>query len=228
MFERLQQLPLLQGMSIKDLENMVFKVRLDFKQHLAGEQIAEQYEPCRKLIFVLSGTLSVQYRNEDGSLYVTEQLSAPLAIEPYSMFGMKQRFTRDYTFESDGSTLTIPKSTFMSEMMDYPIIRTNILNMACNMMQRQTSRLMQPEPDNVPDKVIDFLTNQCLTYRGEKQFRITMNTIADMIGETRLNVSNALKALADEHIIMQQRNGFKVYDFAKLSACRGKMNKQNK
>ena len=92
MFERLQQLPLLQGMSIKDLENMVFKIRLDFKQHLAGEQIAEQDEPCRKLIFVLSGTLSVQYRNPDGSLIVTEETSAPLAIEPCSMYGMKQRF----------------------------------------------------------------------------------------------------------------------------------------
>lgn len=228
MFERLQQLPLLQGMSIKDLENMVFKIRLDFKQHLAGEQIAEQDEPCRKLIFVLSGTLSVQYRNPDGSLIVTEGTSAPLAIEPCSMYGMKQRFTRDYTFETDGSTLTIPKSIFMSEMMDYPIIRTNMLNMACNMMQRQTTRLMQAEPDNVTDKVIDFLSRQCTTQKGEKHFRVKMETIAEMIGETRLNVSGTLKTFAQENIIMQQRNGFKVYDFAKLSACRGKMNKQNK
>ena len=222
MFERLQQLPLLQGMSIKDLENLVFKVRLDFKQHLAGDQIAEQDEPCRKLIFVLGGTLSVQYRNDDGSLIVTEETSAPLAIEPYSMFGMKQRYTRDYTFETDGSTLTIPKNIFMSEMMDYPIIRTNMLNMACNLMQRQTTRLMQAEPDKVIDKVIDFLSRQCTTPKGEKHFRVKMETIADMIGETRLNVSGSLKVLAQENIIMQQRNGFKVYDFAKLLAMRGK------
>lgn len=222
MFERLQQLPLLQGMSIKDLENMVFKVRLDFRQHLAGDQIAEQEEMCRKVMFVLSGTLSVQYRNPDDSLIVTEYISAPLAIEPYSMFGMKQRFTRDYTFESDGSTLTIPKSTFMSEMMDYPIIRTNMLNMACNLMQRQTNRLMQPEPNNVADKVIEFLTRQCTTLKGEKHFRVKMETIAEMICETRLNVSNSLKTFAEKGLIMQQRNGFKIYDFAKLHAEKGK------
>lgn len=218
MFERLQQLPLLQGMSIKDLENLVFKVRLDFNQHQAGEQIAEQEEMCRKLVFVLSGTLSVQYRTPDDSLIVTEEICAPLALEPYSMFGMKQRYTRDYTFESDGSTLTIPKSIFMSEMMDYPIIRTNMLNMACNMMQRQTTRLMQSEPDNVPDKVIEFLTRQCTTLKGEKHFRVKMETIAESICETRLNVSNSLKAFAEKGLIMQQRNGFKVYDFAKLIA----------
>ena len=96
------------------------------------------------------------------------------------------------------------------------------------MMQRQTTRLMQAEPDNVTDKVIDFLSRQCTTQKGEKHFRVKMETIAEMIGETRLNVSGTLKTFAQENIIMQQRNGFKVYDFAKLSACRGKMNKQNK
>lgn len=225
MFERLQQLPLLQGMSIKELEDLVFSVQLDFKKHLAGDQVVEQDEACRKLIFVLSGTMSIQYRNEADTIVVTEETKAPLAIEPYSMYGMKQRYTRDYTFETDGSTLTIPKAVFMSELMNFPIIRTNMLNLACNLMQRQTSRLMQGEKQTVTDKVIEFLSRYCTIQKGTKHFKIKMDTIAEMICETRLNVSNALKSLAQENLIMQQRNGFKVYDFAKLLRWQQELNK---
>jgi len=216
MFEKLQELPLLQGMSTKDIEDFVFKVQLDFQKHTIGDLVAAQGELCRKVIFILGGTLSIQYRDPEDNIVVTEEVKAPYAIEPFSMFGMTQRYTRSYTFESDGSTLTIPKQVFLNTLMDWPIIRTNMLNMVCYKMQQSTSKLMQPEPEDVRTKVTNFLRNFCIHPRGRKEYKMKIVTLAEMICETRLNVSKALKELSDEGIITQHRLGFIVKDIQQL------------
>jgi CRP-like cAMP-binding protein len=100
--------------------------------------------------------------------------------------------------------------------MEYPIIKTNILNMVCNKMQQATNQLMQKEPTTVRDKITTMIRHFCIDDKGEKHIKIKMETIADMIGETRLNVSNVLKKMNNEKLITQQRNGFTIIDMQKL------------
>ena len=216
MFERLQQLPLLQGMSNNDIESFVFKVQLDFQQHIAGEHMAEQDENCKKLIYVINGELKTIFRDPCNNIVVTEYIKAPIAIEPYSMFGMRQRYTRDYVFETDGSTLVIPKNVFLNTLMDYPIIKTNMLNLVCNKMQQANNQLMLSEPASIKNKIIRLVRGYCLNDIGEKVIKIKMETMANIIGETRLNVSNTLKQLNNEGLISQQRNAFTVFDMRKF------------
>lgn len=213
MYERLLQLPLLQGMSTQDLENLVYKVQLDFNQHISGELIAGQEECCNKLIFIISGSLEVQYRDPNDDIIVTEYIDAPFVIEPYSMFGMSQKFTRDYYFlPMGGSSLTIPKSTFLNTFMNFTIIKQNMLNMLCHKAQQATKRLMLKEPPTVKEKIQNFILYHCINDKGTKHVKIKMDTLADMIGETRLNVSNTLREFSNNKLIQQNRNIFTIQD----------------
>ena len=49
MFERLLQLPLFQGMTKKEIYEVISRVKLDFTNYQAGDEIVLQGDPCKSL-----------------------------------------------------------------------------------------------------------------------------------------------------------------------------------
>lgn len=216
MFERLLQLPLFQGLSTHELSEVMAHVRLDFAQYHRGDEVVMQGEACRQLIYIISGDIAAEYRDKDGRFTLTEHLHDVKVIEPYNLFGMYQRYSRSYLFDTDGSTLSIDRSVVVQNLMNNHIIKINLLNIACNKYQ-QTQRLLCEFPDDtVRNKLIKFLLAHSTVNKGKKELRIKMTELADIIHETRLNVSIALNHLQQQGLLTLQRGGFTVENLQEL------------
>lgn len=216
MFERLLQLPLFQGLTTKEISEVMAHVRLDFVNYHAGDEIVIQGDACRSLIFVLNGEVEAEYRDEYGRFALTERLGNIKVIEPYNLFGMHQKFSRSYTFITDGVTLSVTKSVMLKQLIVNDIIKINILSLICNKYQ-QTQRLLCRFPDDsVSNKIIKFILSHSTCHKGRKDVQIKMTELASIIHETRLNVSVALNAMKEKGIATLQRGGFIVNDLQEL------------
>ena len=216
MFQRLQELPLLQGLSTDELNEIVTKVRLDFQQQEKGETIASQMSSCKQLVFVLKGTMRVEFVDSKKQFRFCEYLEAPLIIEPYSLFGLNQKYRRTYTCQTDCQTLAISRSQFLGIMLDHHIVKTNTLNLICNELQHLASKLEGVSHADIYTKFRQLVLNRSLYPRGSKQIFATMDTLADMLDETRLNVSRLLKSLNQQGLLIQERKFFTIPDVSKL------------
>lgn len=216
MFQRLQELPLFQGLNMNDMNEIVTKVKVDFQQLSEEETIALQTSYCKKLIFVLKGTVRVEYIDPKNRFRFAEFLEAPLVLEPQSMFGMSQKYKRTYICETACQTLTIDRGQFLGVMMNYPIVKANMLNLICNKLQRCDSKIAELTHENAYAKFRQLLEFYSLRPRGKKHLYATMEQLADMFCETRLNVSKMLKSLKDNGLIKQERKTFTIIDLEKL------------
>ena len=216
MFERLLQLPLFQGLSTREVTDIMEHVRLDFVKYHPGEDCVYQGDACRKLIYVISGSMASEYRDEKGRFTLREELPDIKVIEPYNMFGMYRQFSRTYTFTTEGITLAIDKVVLMQQLLVNDIVKHNLLNIISNRYQ-QTQRQWCNTPDSTPEeKIAKFILAHSILSKGRKDVHIKMTVLADIVHETRLNVSRALNSLKQQGIVILHRNSFEVKDLQDL------------
>lgn len=219
MFERLQQLPLLQGLTTKEITELMAHIRLDFANYEKGEEIVMQGTSCRKLIYIIHGEIISEFRDPQKRFTLVEHLPDTKAIEPCNLFGMYRQYTRSYFFATEGTTLSIDKDVVMRHLMSNYIVRLNTLNIVSNKHQ-QTLRLLTNFPDRTTDqKIVRFILTHAYTAKGSKSVSIKMTELAQIVQETRLNVSIALNSMQQQGLIALQRGGFSITDTKRLWQC---------
>lgn len=216
MFERLLQLPLFQGLTQLEIADVMSHVRLDFANYHRGDEVVMQDDACRALVYVISGEMTAEYRDPKGRFTLTEHLPNLKVIEPYNMFGMHQKYSRTYTFSTDGTTLTIDKPMVLKNLMANNIIRINLMNITSNKYQ-QTMRMVWDFPDEtVWQKIVKFLLTYSIVPKGKKDVIMKMTDLADIIHETRLNVSGVLNEMQKQGLMTLQRGGFTIHELQNL------------
>ena len=217
MFERLLQLPLLQGLTTQEISDVMAHVRLDFANYHRGDEIVMQGESCKKLIYIISCEVMTEYRDDALRFTLIEHLPDMKVIEPYNLFGMYQTYSRTYTFTTEGSTLAIDKHIMLTHLMANKIVKINLMNITCNKYQ-QTQRLLCHYPDNtIRHKIVKFILAHSIVPKGKKEVEIKMTDLANIIHETRLNVSKTLNEMEKEGLINMQRGCFSIEDLQSLS-----------
>lgn len=216
MYQRLQELPLFQGLNMNDMNEIVTKMRLDFQQLPEEETIALQTLHCKKLVFILKGKVRVEYLDPSNRFRFTEYIDAPNVLEPQNLFGMSQKYQRSYICDSDCQTLTIDRSQFLGVMMNYPIIKTNMLNFICNQLQRSNAKIVNISHKDAEDKFRQLIHNYSINPHGKKHLYASMDALAAMFCETRLNVSKMLKSLKQQGLISQERKAFTIIELDNL------------
>ena len=97
MYESLLRLPYFQGMSKDEITSILDKVAFDFHKLSDGETICERGERCDKFIIITNGEATSRVDAPDDTYSLTEEICAPYAIEPYSLFGQDTTFKRKYS-----------------------------------------------------------------------------------------------------------------------------------
>ncbi len=218
MTEKMQMLPLLQGLTLQDFNELIVNMKLDFRQHDEGDTIANQGDRCNMLVYIIGGTFEAEYHDTKRALIISETCNdTPHLIEPYNLFGVKRTYERTYTFATEGATFCISREFFMAKMLANPIIRSNYINFLCNELRKSYTQLQTNHHNDIEHKMIAALQSYCLFPKGEKTMRMTMNDLAYMIDETRLNVSNTLNKWKDDDLIELRRFGFTIKDMAVLN-----------
>lgn len=218
LYDSLLELPLFQGMSRNDLDEVVSKTKFGFVKYATGKHVVREDEPCTHLYFLMSGTLTATAHADDHSYTLDEELRAPDLLQPEHIFGLHQRFTHTFTTATPCSLMRIDKAEVLRLAQSYEIFRLNLLNIVCTQSQKLMRHPWRPQPPTIRQKVTAFVETHSLRPTGRKKLHIKMETLARLIGESRLNLSRELNAMHQENLIVLSRS---TINFPALERLRG-------
>lgn len=216
MYENLLRLPYFQGMSKDEITSILDKVAFDFHNLTDGETICNCGDRCDKFLIATNGEILSTVDAPDGTYSLTEQIQAPYAIEPYSLFGHDTTFKRKYTAKGSCTILMIDKQYLFSEFTKYEIFTINFLNLISRRAQMQSYAIWNYTPTSIKGRIAQFIGMRCNSLNGQKNVQIKMERLATILCETRLNVSKALNELQDEGYIELHRKEIIVPSLKRL------------
>ena len=211
MYESLLCLPYFQGMSRDDITAILGKVTLEFRRYADGETIFSKGEKCEKFTILTQGMVSATTAAPDGTFLITESLTAPFTIEPYSIFGYDTTFQRNYTAKSACTILTIDKLHIFGELSKHNIFTINLLNTISRKTQQMNGHAWDYDSTNLHGRIAQFIAARCETQKGEKHISTKMERLATLLCETRLNVSKALNEMQEAGHLTLHRGGITIH-----------------
>lgn len=216
MYDTLLELPLFQGLTKTNITSIIEKVKMGFHKYEPKQNIVLQDSKCESLIFILAGSVTITTTDTKHNFRIEEQIEGPYIIEPYSLFGMHTKYHASYTAIDDVETLHIDKSYILSNLCKYEIFNLNYLNIISNRAQTANIKLWNSHIGNTKEKLMSFLTLRCIIPNGKKTLFITMEDMAELIDDTRINVSRALNEFQEKGIVVLSRKKFIINDLGKL------------
>ena len=203
MYDTLLQLPLFQGMCKDDFTSIIEKVKFHFQNYSKGKKIISQGENCMQIVFLLSGEIASESTHSNYTL--SEYFQGPAIIEPQSLLGISPCYTATYIANDDARILTIDKSSVTNELMNYEIFRLNYMNLLCSQVQTLRQKAWNQQIGNLNEKLIHFFLMRCQKKQGTKMLNITMNDLAILLNENRINVSRCLNKWQEQGLIQLRR-----------------------
>lgn len=214
--ERLLELPLFQGMSKGDLAQAAASTKFASIAVAKGRAVVDEGDACDRLMFLVKGTIHATAHADDNGYSITETFQAPEILQPERIFGLTQRYTRSFKAATDCNFICLSKMETLALADNYEIFRLNMLNIICTKSQRLTRFPWRTQPRDIRHKIARFIEMRCLRPAGEKVVRIKMERLGTEIGESRLNVSRELNAMAAGGAISLRRGEIHVYALERL------------
>lgn len=215
-YDKLLRLPLFTGMSLDELQRIMSKMRMDFGKYAEKSVIVNNGEKCSRLLIIVDGTVESCAQAEDGSYMLFETLHAPLVLQQESIFGRFQEFTRSFIAKTQVSTLTLDKSEIQSLISKSMVFRLNMLGLLSTRLQKHEQELWRQKGLSMEARIISFFRLHCLTPVGHKLFKIKMTTLAEILNAARIDVSHALNALQEKHLVILSRGKVEIPDLQLL------------
>lgn len=216
MYDKLLLLPLFQGLCKEDFTNILEKVKLHFQKCPAGHYIVRQNDACDSLTFVLQGKILSESTDKTHHYTLYEALEAPYVIEPYSLFGMHPQYNASYTALTPTHIVTIDKPYVLAELSKYTIFQLNFVNLLCNRAQTFYRRMWNAHIGDTQDKIINFLLLRCATISGYKKLRARMEDLANLLDDTRINISKVLNDWKQQGLVSLSRREIEIPDINAL------------
>lgn len=205
LYDKLIELPLFIGISTDELSDIVGQTKFGFHKLAVDRPLVSTDDKCTQLFFLMSGTLRVVSYADNYRYRIEEELSAPAVIQPEHLFGLQQRYTKDFIAHTDCSLLSLDKAEVLRLLDSYLIFRLNLLNSISMQAQRMSHIPWRQQPSEIRQQFVNFLRLRCLTQAGCKVLRIRMEELAKELHQSRLNVSRMLNALQNEGLLTMSR-----------------------
>ncbi|MGM9688032.1 MAG: Crp/Fnr family transcriptional regulator [Alloprevotella sp.] len=193
---RLLYVPLFQGFSRLDFLDIVAQTPFDFRTLSPREVLFHQDSECRSLCIVLGGELQAVGESPDHSYKLAETLQAPWVVEPLSLFGLHNRYTRTYRAHTSLQVVMLSKQSVQQLLSTYAAFQINFYNMICTQGQACERAVWQQPASSLEQHFLQFLLSRSLRPVGQKQLYVRMTDLAVQLGTTRLNVSHMLARMS--------------------------------
>ena len=216
MYENLLCLPYFQGMGKDDITAILDNVKMEFTTHADGETLCDKGNECNKFIIVTKGEITSETTDPADTCTLIEEHKAPYAIEPYSMFGYNTKYKHKHIAKGCCTTLEIDKNYFFSEFSKHNIVTLNFLNIISRKAQVTNEAIWKLTPTTIEGRIIAFIALRSETLHGAKQLNIKMERLAEILCETRLNISRALNNMQDKGLVTLNRKEILIPEFKEL------------
>lgn len=170
-YSTLLQLPIISGVSLAKLTEVVGRLKLHFFKAACGETIVESGQVCKSLIFVLSGSVRLTIAGGDGAFSIAQTLEAPQVIAPDCLFGLDTRYPCDVTAIGPTSFMEISKEDFRRMLTLDSVFLFNYMNAVCTGAQRGRNGLVSIAGGTAVERLAYWITT--LTQPGAKDIEVT-------------------------------------------------------
>lgn len=218
LYDKLLEQPLFIGISTDELSDIVGQTKFGFHTLETDKPLVRREEKCSKLYFLMGGTLRVTSQADSHRYRIDEELPAPAVIQPEHLFGLMQRYTRDFSALTDCSLLSLDKPEVLRLLDNYLIFRLNFLNSISMQAQRTARFPWRQQYGDIRQQFVSFLRLRCMTQAGRKVLRIRMEDLARELHHSRLNTSRMLNAFQSEGLLTFSRG---IITVPQLESLRG-------
>ena len=188
-YDRLLQFTLFQGMSSADLMQVAGHTKFGFNKLNTGKRLVSEGTPCTHLIFLTSGTLGIESRNDSHTCRVCEEISAPYIVQPLHLFGYNQHYTSTFKALTTCNFITLDKQEVMLLLETQLVFRLNMLNLLATESQRLHHNQWRQAP--------------------RKQ-------LADELNDSRLDISVALNEMQADGLLTLHRGRIEIPSLERL------------
>lgn len=216
-YELLTKLPLLQGISGKELAHIENMTGMEINEVPAMKRpLIRQNDPCTHLVFLTTGKMMREYTSHDGRFQTKSVLQAPTLLEPYNLYGLNCKFRCSYTPLENVSVITVKKTDVQQHLMKTEIFRINYFNLLSAIIHKKDMLLRPCRHLTVKEKILQFILKLFPDCEGQVEIQIKMTDLADYIDETRLNTSRALNQLEKAELMELKRSLIVIPDIKKI------------
>ena len=216
-YELLTKLPLLQGISGKELAHIENMTGMEINEVPAMKRpLIRQNDPCTHLVFLTTGKMMREYTSHDGRFQTKSVLQAPTLLEPYNLFGLNCKFRCSYTPLENVSVITVKKTDVQQHLMKTEIFRINYFNLLSAIIHKKDMLLRPCRHLTVKEKILQFILKLFPDCESQAGIAIKMTDLAEYIDETRLNTSRALNQLEKAGLMELKRSLIVIPDIKKI------------
>ncbi len=216
-YELLTKLPLLQGISGKELAHIENITGMEINEVPAMKRpLIRQNDPCTHLVFLTTGKMMREYTSHDGRFQTKSVLQAPTLLEPYNLYGLNCKFRCSYTPLENVSVITVKKTDVQQHLMKTEIFRINYFNLLSAIIHKKDMLLRPCRHLTVKEKILQFILKLFPDCESQAEIAIKMTDLAEYIDETRLNTSRALNQLEKAGLMELKRSLIVIPDIKKI------------
>lgn len=209
-FDLLLSLPLFQGISRFDISDIIGHTRFSFFSREPGEMVAEEGDVCSSLLFLTKGLLRSKAVSASHTYEFFEDIRPIQLLQADHLFGLQPHYSLTFTAIEHCNLIGIGKQDVMRLMDLSAIIRINMLNMLSARCQKLERNLWYLPGGDTARRIVRFVVMRSLYPAGRKEIKIKMNTLAEEINDSRLDVSQALHGLQDRGLLKMSRGRIEI------------------
>ena len=86
----------------------------------------------------------------------------------------------------------------------------NLLNMLSGRIQSSENERWDIHGTTIRERIVALMKRLSEGQQGYREIRVRMEDLAEILGETRLNVSRTLNQMAADNVISLKRGGFDI------------------
>lgn len=212
LYNQITALPLLQGISAEHILQMKERGALRIVSMEPEEgNVIHAGQRCNTLTMLMEGTLLCTTEGE--GWVMTEELHAPAIIEEDALWSLSQKYTHTYTPKKEGKLLVIDRNHVTHIMMHNDVFRINLLTRMSTRIERLNTFIQVRQAESIAHKIERFAQSISHTPCMPKHLSIKMTTLAKIVGETRLRVSQTLHRMQQEGMLSLTREQITFHQF---------------
>lgn len=149
---------------------------------------------------------------------MSERIQGPTVIQPEALFGIYPHYRSTYQALTEASIISIPKHAALQIIASYDVFRLNLLNYLSSIIfkkQRPCWNILPTE--SLEQRIVRFILQHIQYPAGEKSLTVRMVDLADILNDTRINVSQSLNRMQNEGKLMLKRKEIIIPSIEKLS-----------
>ncbi len=216
LYDHLLRFQLFHGLSRGELQQMAGTTKFGFRKERSGMTVVRQGDKCQELLLLISGTMQLTTRSDDGSYCLVEQLTAPWLLQPEVLFGAAPRYGCTCVTTSACHFITLQKDEVLRLCTDFLIIRLNLLNMLSTIAQKRGQQPWRHPAATLSQRFVRFVIDHAVYPAGPKTLHILMTRLAESLCDSRLNISRMLNGLQDDGLVELHRGRIIIPSLEKL------------